>query len=414
MKALTNGKILFFATMLYFVFAYIEDTVPGGQIVMIVSLALMLFTFAAGSRCRMRAKDNGILVYLLLFLAFCYASTWWARDPSLASSKINGVFFNGIAILVMNICYNNQNRMNKVEDFIKIVLYGGYVIVLYIFVRFGVGGIMRMAANDERLTNELLNANTLGLCAAYSLVINFYYILSRRKFQWADLLMVPAFVLLIVSQSRKAILVVVLGVIGAYLLKNIGVKKNAQKYLKILLGMLVITAVMVFVARLEVMAPIMNRIYEIFEMMAGLGKRGVNSAWIRFAYTELGLQLFKENPLLGIGIGNANIYTQMYYGHNHYLHNNFIELLACGGLVGFGIYYSIYAYFLWVFWKNRKYRDMEYNICLLLLVLVLIMDYGAVSYYSKSTYFMLFVFWLEARKLKRAEIQRKQNAIMKP
>ena len=134
-------------------------------------------------------------------------------------------------------------------------------------------------------------------------------------------------------------------------------------------------------------------------MVLGNGTRGQNSAWIRFAYTELGLKLFKENPILGIGIGNANLYTQMYYGNNHYLHNNYVELLACGGIVGFTIYYSIWIYLLITFIRYRKFREKEYDICLILFLINLILDYGAVSYYDKSRYVFLLLYWMKRNEL---------------
>ena len=149
------------------------------------------------------------------------------------------------------------------------------------------------------------------------------------------------------------------------------------------------------------LSKVYERIYEIFEMLVGEGVRGENSAWIRFAYNELGIELFKQHPVLGIGINNASIYTQMYYGHNHYLHNNYIELLACGGFVGFTLYYAVYAYFLYSLWKYRIYRDHEYDICLILLLLNLVMDYGAVSYYNKDTYILLYIYWTKINQLKK-------------
>lgn len=51
-----------------------------------------------------------------------------------------------------------------------------------------------------------------------------------------------------------------------------------------------------------------------------------------------GLELFMDNPLTGVGFGNTFNYFGMY------THNNYTELLACGGMIGFCVYYSIYLY----------------------------------------------------------------------
>ena len=137
----------------------------------------------------------------------------------------------------------------------------------------------------------------------------------------------------------------------------------------------------------------------LISLLMGNETRSSSDAWIRLAYVRLGMQLFREHPILGIGIANANIYTSSYYGHNHYLHNNYVELLACGGIVGFLIYYSVWAWLLVTFIKCRKQRSREYDICLVLLLIHIAMDYGAVSYYSKETFVFLLLFWMEAKNL---------------
>jgi len=64
------------------------------------------------------------------------------------------------------------------------------------------------------------------------------------------------------------------------------------------------------------------------------------------------------------------------------------------------MYYSIYIHILSVFWKYRKYRNAEYDICLVILLIRLVMDFGAVFYYSKVAYGFLLLFWYKAAHLK--------------
>lgn len=63
-----------------------------------------------------------------------------------------------------------------------------------------------------------------------------------------------------------------------------------------------------------------------------------------------GINLFKENPIFGIGFGNT---TQVI---GNYAHNNFVELLASGGIVGFVAYYSGYIY---IVLKSIHYRKSD-------------------------------------------------------
>ena len=395
---------MFFALVLYYAGAYIAETISGGQIILVLALGLMGIAVLSETGGKLSVRKCGILLYILTFLLFCVSSLLWAQSPQLGIPKINALIFIFAAMIVLYVC---TYQMAGIEDLLKAIMYGGYIVVFYATVRYGFSGLLRLLQNDTRLTNELFNANTLGMCAAYSIIINFFFIIYE-KLSIRDILIIPAFVLILVSQSRKAVLVMAIAVIGIYVLKNFSNKNFGVNLIKLVVGLAVIVLIFIAFSRLPVMQPIMKRLWELVEMVLGNGTRGKNSAWIRFAYTELGLKLFKEHPLVGIGIGNANLYTQMYYGHNHYLHNNYVELLACGGIIGFLIYYSIWIYLLGVFIVCRKQRSREYDICLILFIVRLILDYGAVWYYSKDTYFFLMLFWVLANKL----LQERRTAVV--
>ena len=183
----------------------------------------------------------------------------------------------------------------------------------------------------------------------------------------------------------------------------------SKKILKIVGSLLLVSFAFIAVSQMPFMKPVLSRFDDIFEMLQGNGKRGLNDAWIRFAYVDLGIQIFKQHPILGIGIANANIYTQLYYGHDHYLHNNFVELLACGGVVGFIIYYSMHLYLLANFWRCKKHFDAEYRLCFLLLIINLIVDYGLVSYYDPVKYIMLYIMWKKIKYTKTCVLYMKAD-----
>ncbi len=393
------------ATILYYSGAFIAETIPKGPLLLVAALGLMCFSLLLYSAGTVAVPKRGFILYILIFVLYCAASMKWAQKPELSIPKVNGLIFIMLAMIIIHLCFYKQV---SVDDLLKAIMYGGYIVVLYAFARYGVSGVFRLLANDSRITNEVFNANTLGMVAAYSIIINvFYFIYDRIRIR--DLMIVPAIALLVASQSRKAFILVAMGIVGIYMLKNLKKKKFGWSVLKIFVGLVVIAVLFVAVSKIPVMRPVVRRMLEIVEMLAGKGVRGKNSAWIRFAYNDLGIKLFKEHPIFGIGIGNANIYTQMYYNHDHYLHNNYIELLACGGIVGFLLYYSIWIYLLLTFIRCRKQRSREYDICLILMLIHLVLDYGAVSYYSKETYVFLMLFWMEAQILLKERAARRSS-----
>ena len=388
-------NILLSMTTLYYALCFISDSLPGGQLLAIIPLSVMLFLHFRKNGFNVKLYAVVFSLYLIVFIAFCMLSRLWAQNSMLAVPKINSLIFILIAMVVIIICIYEFRDVNIL---LKTVMYGGYILCLYIFLRYGWSGITRLLRSNTRISSEFLNSNTIGMCVSYALVINIYYIINDG-IKWKDAMMIPAVILIIVSGSRKAIGIIAIGALGVILLKNMDNRDVVKTTLKVLLCIILFSGLVLLLSKLPAFENITNRILNLFSLLQGNEIRSTSDAWIRLAYIRLGMDLFKSHPIKGIGIANANIYTNMYYGHNHYLHNNYVELLACGGITGFMLYYSMWLYLVFIFIKYRKRRDSIYDICLVLLIIHLIMDYGAVSYYSKETYIFLLLFWIEAKQL---------------
>ena len=398
-------KTILAMSILYYVLCYISDSLPGGQLLIAFPLTAMMFVYLRSNRGVIKLCAIWYFIYILAFLGFCMLSRLWAEDSRAAVPKINSLLFAMLGMIVIVMCTYSTH---DVDILLKTIMYGGYFVCLFIAFRYGWRGILSLVRNDSRISNEVLNANTLGMCASYSVVINVHYFINR-KFKLQDLAVLPAILLLLASGSRKAIIIVILGVFGLLLLKNMNNRDILRTVLRIILASVLLVGSLFLLSKLPMFSSVTARFKNLISLLQGNETRSTSSAWIRFAYIELGMELFRSHPWLGIGIANANIYTGRYYGHNHYLHNNFVELLACGGIIGFLIYYSIWMYLLSVFIKCRDHRDRKYNICFVLLILHMAMDYGAVTYYGKGTYVFLFLFWMEAKQLLSERRYRRLN-----
>lgn len=96
-----------------------------------------------------------------------------------------------------------------------------------------------------------------------------------------------------------------------------------------------------------------------------------------------GITLFFNNPF-GIGFGASTSYL------GEYAHNNFVEILISGGLIGFLIYYSLYAYIL-IKSNTLKKNDLLSKYIYISLIGLLILEIGQVTYlYTVPLYFLTF------------------------
>lgn len=72
-----------------------------------------------------------------------------------------------------------------------------------------------------------------------------------------------------------------------------------------------------------------------------------------------------------------------------YAHNNFVEILVNFGIVGFLLFYWLYAVIILVGLRKMSSMVPTQAMLLALLVTLLLMEYGQVDYYNR--FFMAFV-----------------------
>lgn len=103
--------------------------------------------------------------------------------------------------------------------------------------------------------------------------------------------------------------------------------------------------------------------------------------------TRMGLakdawNVFLDNPVKGVSLGAFRMATE----YNTYAHNNFLELLASTGLLGFVAFYWIHIFLIIMFLRRIKYKkakDMDF-LFVSILVINLLHDIGTISYYRVS------------------------------
>ena len=109
---------------------------------------------------------------------------------------------------------------------------------------------------------------------------------------------------------------------------------------------------------------------------------GDGSAQTRIRMIEKAYEIFKEHPILGMGL---NTFAQS-AGFGAYAHNNYMELLANLGLSGCLIYYIpllIYFKRAYVNWR-REYAQSV--LPLAIIGIYLINDIGLVSYFAMTVH----------------------------
>lgn len=389
---------IYFFTLVLFTSSYIVDLPAGIGIAYIILLlaSLVICYVAYDFYHKISIKLSGLEIFFSLFVLFCMMSCKWAVNPSYSISRCKGMVESLIIVFVL---YTVHYRDDNADSLLKAIMIGYYIVVGYVLIKYGVVNTVSLITNGERIPNFILNSNVLGACSAYSLLLTAHYIFKRERHFWYVFSIVPI-AGLVVSGSRKAIIIIVIGVMVYFSLIQLGAKRGAA-IVNVIASVIALGVLIYLLSKLSVFSGVNDRIVQMINGLVGHG--GTDSSTItRMRLKQVGFELVSKNWLKGVGIDNPGLFGGAAFQREYYyLHDNFLELLAGVGVIGFVLYYMPYIIVLIRYIKYRNFKDREYNICVTLLIVWLIMDYGIVTYSYIGTYFFLLAFWIESEKLKR-------------
>ena len=329
----------------------------------------------------------GVFIFILLaFVLINFLSTYWSLEPNYA-------FIRSITLMQMlimlTIFYSYFHYTKDEEVFINAFILSGFATYGYLVYYYGIDEMFNFS---KRLPSDLMNSNLIGMNAAFSALSCIYAVLKSKKIIKYLILLIPMLAVIFKSASRKALICLVLGAIFYILFYIWDTKKLMSTIIKIFV-FIIILVVAINIA--NIILP-NNIAYTRFNSMISYIDDGTDidtSTYIRMRMIEAGLDMFINSPIVGIGADNPKIYVTNYGIRSTYLHNNYVELLAGLGIIGFTLYYSLYIYLIVKVWPMVKKKDALAGFAFIIMILNLILDYGAVSYFSYMTY-IYFIFAL--------------------
>lgn len=363
----------------------------------LLAISIVIFLLSAW-------KNKGIIhlafdryhMQVFLFAMFCACSALWAHSSS-GDALTKGITVVEI-LICMSMLYTYYQTQPDVHGLIMSIKWAGFITTIYTFVFYGWSAIVSTVAQSERLTNAFANINSVAMFSALGLIVVCYQWLYEG-FSLNFIFGVPSVIIVAASGSRKAFVLAFVGVLLVFIMRysSRNIFKNILKYFIIIVGALFIFKL---ISELSIFSGVMERMDGLFALITGKGTIDSSSSK-RDLYMKIAFGQILENPILGIGMDNARYVIGAKTGITTYSHNNFAELICDGGVVGFCIYYSMYFYCLKNFIKYRNVGGSLTKVCLVLAIAMLLMDWGMVSYYSKSQYFYLMLFYLQVKNIRR-------------
>lgn len=325
------------------------------------------------------------LFMFLPFLVFSFLSIAWSYLPD--STLQRSITLLRLSVLLVVMAFYLL-KSKQTERFIYGIAVAGLIILLYVFGFYGFSGLRQMIDYGMRVGGEFVNSNTLAIYLSFSAVIFFYLFLDKRKWYYITLTLVLVFVIA-ATGSKKGILDLAVGFVMVTGF-NQGASKGAKRLFKMVLGITVGTVLLYFLWESSLFDTVRDRYEVMFRFLSGTGSRIDYSTRERQIMLAAGWQQFKKTPILGIGIGASGYLTSIALGSDTYLHNEYVELLSTGGILGFLLQFVPVILILMRNWKYRTSSKAS-QMCSVLLVIYLVNGIAAVQYFSKLTYVIFAV-----------------------
>lgn len=357
----------------------------------LVYAALKLFN---GS---LRVRLGAFVFGYLLLTFFGLMSVIWANSQSFAMTRLVTM-----TLILLNsiIIYNLLLDYKTVEPIFHGVIIG---LLVNLLVAFGIFNIGWEVNEGWRFKGTTLKSNLLANICIFGVVCALYFnekkFLLYRLYGYVGLL--TALYISFLTASKKGI-IASLFILIVYLMMK---KQRAKSMLEFgaVVGCLFVAASLFNVIGIVTDSSVLDLIYlqeklvnrfNVFiESFSGQGSD--RSTQNRVLLVAQALDFWLKNPLLGQGLGAFEA------KHGAYAHNNFADLLANLGLIGFVMYYRLYLN-IGVNFIKAKYKDNISYLFAAFLLILLISELAIVTYQNKVLMMFLLVtsFMLEQRRLK--------------
>ena len=350
---------------------------------------------------RDRIYINTELKIILVWLITCFISGFAASDQSIFIVRIITLlqlvifFITGYLIIL-------RGNIKIEHIFATIIISVTFVLIFGIFHREQPSVIVSF----NRLSATAGNPNILAVFGSFAFIFVLYLLsLAKKRFYKLILTALQLMIItgIVITESRKGLIVLPLSIIIYFFINNYRkIFESGYKIKKFLrFGLYFLILIIIIFTGFQILKN--TEYYDRFEMMTRYldiageseGIRTLDfSVYQRQQFIKYGFQMWKDNPVGGVGLGNFRNNINKYWSLSSrtYAHNNYIQLLATTGVLGFLVYYSLYLFlFMKLFNIKNQFRLKErdsklIDIFITLIIVLVIIEFAMVSYSTK-------IFW---------------------
>ncbi|MBQ9552969.1 MAG: O-antigen ligase family protein [Clostridia bacterium] len=338
--------------------------------------AFFAFLGTTAIRLIFRIRQTGsvivppVTLWFGLFVLYGFASILWAHYPA-ASFHITSRI---LQCLIIQFCMaQNYSSKTALPRCLKIIVTASVMSSLYMLSQTSLENLFK---NPFGSVSSSLNPNMFAVIYSFGAIIAFFFASHLHKRIAYPIAFYLTFMVLITG-SRKSTITV----LAALFLLSVLATNSRYWFLRLMLTLGVIVLVLYLIMTIPELYAVLGRR---FDSMLGFFTNNEKdySMTLRLTFLRVARQIFLENIFFGVGLANFPVVLGTVMNASTYAHNNYYELLADLGLVGFLIYYSYYIYVAVASLKRALLGSQYAKLMVTLVAAILLCDFGIVSFYT--------------------------------
>lgn len=322
---------------------------------------------------------NRFTVMFGIYTAYCLLSILWSADRAISIERSTTVLK---IFIVCALIYYYITTERKTEMLIHSIYIGGISLLVFTIVYYGPKGYLSGMISGKRMGYDFADANDMGRALMYTSIIGLYYTFYEKRWWNIFISALSAFVS-VGTGSRIAIIIFIVGLFCLFFFYFTGKKRILG------IGAFIVLAGIGFaLLYLPAFESMRIRLLGMLGQLAGETDADISTIY-RIMFARAGIEQFLKTPILGLGIGTSNVILMRALNTVSYLHNNFIEMLACGGIVGFIVFYALHGTIILKNIKPALKRNTKSVLSITLILMILAQDVANVDYYEKITLILI-------------------------
>ncbi len=372
------------------VVVYLLSTIVATDGSLLAQSSRILLVFIAGLEFIVRPRvPFQLVIWQFAFVGYVVASVFWAFSEEHAATMAQTVAVNGLCVVALaSLLFRDPARLRLA---VVCIMFAPTLLMLRVAIADGLSIFFTVRGTD------VANANFVGQSAAYAFGLAYLcwsqWTLVPRSL--AALLLISNVSVVLLSGSRKALLMVVLVILLFTVLHN--AKTGMPRSMRIGgLGLVCFAAYLALINIPMLYSFVGQRLETMVNGVLGRSGEVDASTETRVGLIERGLDWFQAAPWFGHGGENFRALMEAYFPTQtaYHAHNNFIEVLVSYGIGGFILFYWIYVAIVVSGLKHINSLQPLQVMLLSLVLTQLVIEYGQTTYYSRFYVAFIAVSWV--------------------